>query len=115
MASLKFKERSFASFAQRRTIPGVATQEFCLNVTLVVFAHQVSHFRTNGGGGIEDYIDDLSKEPVLVVWCGCYLTNGPLEAGMAGVNSRNLSDVLCKAIEDGVSVIEGAPLKLATR
>ena len=39
--------------------------------------HQVSHFRTNGGGGIEDYIDDLSKEPVLVVRCSSYLTNGP--------------------------------------
>ena len=41
--------------------------------------HQVSHFRTNGGGGIEDDIDDLSKEPVLVVRCGCYLTNGSEE------------------------------------
>ena len=43
------------------------------------------------------------------------ISKTPLEAGMAGVNSRNLSDVLCKAIEDGVSVIQGAPLKLATR
>ena len=46
---------------------------------LDVSSHQISHFRTNGGGGIEDDIDDLSKEPVLVVWCGCYLTNGPEE------------------------------------
>ena len=43
------------------------------------------------------------------------ISKTPLEAGMAGVNSRNLSDVLCKAIEDWVSVIQGAPLKLATR
>ena len=46
---------------------------------LDVSPHQISHFRTNGGGCVEDNVDNLSKEPVLVVRSGGHLANGPGE------------------------------------
>ena len=39
----------------------------------------------------------------------------PLEAVVAGINARELSNVLGKPFEEGVTVLEGAALELPTR
>ena len=115
------------------------TQRKQLGHHLDVSSHQISHFRTNGGRCVEDNVDNLSKEPVLVVRSGSHLANGPegksvvnvrwlwekvssnfgnskapLEACTAGVDSRKLSDVLCESFKEGASVLQRATLKLTT-
>ena len=42
-------------------------------------AHHVSKLGPDGGGGVEDHVDDLSEKPVVVVRSGCHLADGPEE------------------------------------
>ena len=42
-------------------------------------AHHVSKLGADGGGGVEDHVDDLSEKPVVVVRSGRHLADGPEE------------------------------------
>jgi len=113
--SLKLEERHFACFAVAGTISSVSSQELGLQITLVIRAHHVSKLRPEGSGGVEDHVDDLAEKPVVVVRSGSHLADGPLEAVVAGIHPRQLSNVLGQPFEEGVPVLEGAALELPTR
>jgi len=113
--SLKLEERHFAGFAVAGTISSVASQELGLQITFVVRAHHVSKLGADGGGGVEDHVDDLPEKPVVVVWSGRHLADGPLEAVVTRIHPRQLSNVLGQPFEEGVPVLEGAALELPTR